>query len=1137
MTSSEHNIEEHLKMKRNYAKSASAALSRLILLLAASALFAIAAMAQTYTATLTGTVSDPNGAAIAGAKVVAANQNTGLEYTASTSDSGVYTIPFLPVGAYIVTIEQTGFKKLVSNEIKLEVNQIARVNLALQVGGVGETVNVTDVAPVLQTENVTVGTVISGNTTVNLPLNGRNFQQLVLLAPGAVTPNPGAFTGAGQGAQGRPYVNGNREQGNAFLLDGIPVDETIDNRIGYKPNVDALAEFRIETSNSSSEFGNVTGATVNATLKSGTNEFRGNVFEFLRNDKFDANSWANNRAQVRQPDGTFRGAPKQKLRRNVFGGTIGGPIRKEKLFFFADYQGTEERTGGSALRTVPLAAWRTGNFSDITTQLRDPDNCTNPRDLTTCRPFTGNIIPANRIVNPAARALFADTRLYPLPNSTGTANNYVTDFANFVGGYQFSVKLDARLSDKDNLSGRYYFGDYESGTLKTALPTDISSSSFSRPQGIVLNWTRNIGSTIVNEARIGMSRATFIGDVGDPNSIGNGNQKLGIPGGQAVPGFSNFRITGTGGFGTTAVTEVNATNTFLYGDNLTLVKGRQTFKMGGQWLRYQQNRFYPGNNGLLGFFSYTGQYTNNGFADFLLDKLSQKGVGNTGGTNPGTWGHRQNRIGVFFQDDVKVRSNFTLNLGMRWEYTSPVIEINDRQSNIDITTGRQLFAGRDGNSRALYKPFKKGFEPRIGFAWTPGILDNKFVVRAGYGITQYMEGTGANLRLPLNPPFFAEADVTYDATSGAGSIARGFTDVIVRNQLAGILRIWNPDLRPQFTQQWNLTLEYQVFNSSSISVAYVGNKATHLVAPADFNQALPGTGPVTTWLPLQQRRPLYRFANLQAVTAIGGTDSYGNSNYNGLQMSYRQRFAKGLEFLASYTYSKTLTDNIGYYGSGGGVAGLSFYQRNFYNRNADYGRAFFDARNVFSWAGTYELPIGKGRSFAGDLHPALNAVIGGWTVNSIVSLRSGFPISIRSNDNSQQAPRGGGFPNIVPGVSPYNSDGLRRALSTVAADGGYFNRDAFVLPAAGTFGNAGVGIVTATGFANIDFGIGKNFNLTERYRLAFRADFFNLPNHPNFAPPNVNWSDTTNFGKITGTIGGGTAAGARNLEFSLKFYF
>lgn len=280
--------------------------------------------AQTYTATVTGTVTDQQGAAVANAKVTAANQGTKLDYTATTSDSGVYTIPFLPVGVYVITIEASGFKKVVSNEVKLEVNQTARINLSLTVGGVNDTVNVTDVAPVLQTENVTVGGVITGQTATNLPLNGRNFQQLTLLVPGAITPNPGSFTGpgAGYGGGGRPYVNGNREQGNAFLLDGISVDETIDNRIGYKPNIDAIAEFRVETSNSSAEFGNVTGATVNATMKSGTNEFHGNAFEFFRNEALDANSWAANRNNQNV---------KSKFRQNIFGGTFGGPIIREKL--------------------------------------------------------------------------------------------------------------------------------------------------------------------------------------------------------------------------------------------------------------------------------------------------------------------------------------------------------------------------------------------------------------------------------------------------------------------------------------------------------------------------------------------------------------------------------------------------------------------------------------------------------------------------------------------------------------------------------------------------------------------------------------------------------------------------------------
>ena len=363
----------------------------------------------------------------------------------------------------MLMVEGGGFKRLVSNEITLEVNQVARVDLKLQVGAVDEQVTISDVATTLQTENVTVGNVISGNTTAALPLNGRNFQQLTLLVPGTINPNPGGFNTVGQGAQGRPYVNGNREQGNAFLLDGMSVDETIDNRIGYKPNVDAIAEFRVETSNSSSEFGNVTGATVNATLKSGTNDFHGNIFEFFRNDALDA-----------QPGPTIAAGvlTKQKLRQNIFGGTLGGPIKKNKLFFFVDYQGIIQRTGGGgSIRVAPLS-WRQGNLSTLSAFIRDPQKAgtCSAADQTAC--FPGSIIPVNRIVNPVAKALFADTSLYPLPNRIDTTNG--TGILDVVTGakvdsHQFDVKIDARFSEKDNLSGRYSFDNYDQSNNQGSL--------------------------------------------------------------------------------------------------------------------------------------------------------------------------------------------------------------------------------------------------------------------------------------------------------------------------------------------------------------------------------------------------------------------------------------------------------------------------------------------------------------------------------------------------------------------------------------------------------------------------------------------------------------------------------------------
>ncbi|MCI0388299.1 MAG: TonB-dependent receptor [Acidobacteria bacterium] len=1070
--------------------------------------------AQTYTATVTGTVSDQQGAAVPKVRVVATNQGTKLEYTAQTGDSGVYTIPFLPIGAYVLSIEASGFKKLVSNEIKLEVNQTARIDLQLQVGGVNEIVNVLDVAPILQTENVMVGQVISGNTTTALPLNGRNFQQLTLLVPGTINPNPGGFNQAGlQGGQGRPYVNGNREQGNAFLLDGISIDETIDNRISYKPNVDAIAEFKIETSNSSSEFGNVTGATVITTLKAGGNEFRGNVFEFLRNDALDANSWFNNS----QPIVT----PKSKLRQNVFGGTLGGPIRREKTFFFMDYQGTVQRTGGSGTRNVAPIPWRTGDLSSLGVNIRDPQTCTDPRVLSTCQNFPGGVIPANRIVNPVAKALFADTSLYPTSTNINTQRVAVIPVttASVLDGHQFDVRIDHRFSDKDNFSGRYSFGNYEARGVRGALPVELTGKSFNRPQNIALNWTRTFSPTVINEARIGFNRAVFITGSLDWADLGNGNSKFGIPGNQVVAGLSLVVLgNNLSNIGGRVVTEDNVTNTFHYGDNLTILRGRHSFKLGGQLQRYQQNRFYPGNNGLLGGFTYDGKYTGVAFADFLLDLMANKSIG----SNSGTWGHRQNRIGVFFQDDFKVRNNLTLNLGMRWEYTSPVVEVKDRQSNFDIRTGKQLFAARDGNGRALYDPYYKGFEPRIGFAWTPSKFDGKFVVRAGYGITQYMEGTGSNLRLPLNPPFFSEADQTFDAlpVTSAGTITKGFTDVIVRNQPAGNIRVWNPDLRPQFTQQWNLSLEYQLTRETSVTAAYVGHKATHLVAPTDWNQPLPGTGSPNTWLPAQQRRPL--FGPLPLVGQISGTDSWAISNYNALQVGVRQRLTKGFEFMLSYTLSKTLTDNLGYYGSGG-VAAQGAYSANNYNRHGyNYGLAFFDATHNFVWSGTYDLPVGRGKSFGKDWHPAANAILGGWNVSSIVSAHTGFPITVTATDNfTLQNGRGAQRPNLVGNPKPDN-----QTLDN------WFNIAAFKNPDLGTFGSAGVGIIRAPGYSNWDFGVGKKFYVTEGKYFDFRAEFFNFTNHPSFNPPASNSSVTNTFGRITRTI-----SPPRNLEFVLKFHF
>lgn len=1057
------------------------------------------ALGQTITATLTGTVSDQTGAIVPGASITAVNQGTQIPYSAESNDSGVYTILFVPVGTYVITAEMPGFKKLVTNPLKLEVGQIARVDLKLELGEVADQVSVLGVAPILQTESTVVGEVISGSTTVSLPLNGRNFQQLTLLVPGAITPNPASFTVPSKNfGGGRPFVNGNREQANNFLLDGVDTNETIDNLIGYNPNIDAIQEFKIETNNSSAEFGNVTGAIVNTTLKSGTNEYHGNVFEFLRNDKFDANSWSNNRS----------GARKQKLRQNIFGFTFGGPIIKNKLFFFGDYQGTRVRTGGGTTASVAPAEWRRGDLSSISATIRDPQ---------TGQAFPGNKIPENRIVNPVAKLLFADTALYPLPTRvTGSVvGNYASSFANAVRNDQFDVKVDTKLSERDDLSGRFSFADYEGLGSRAALPIFLTGRQEGPTRSLVLNWNRTFSPAVVNEARFGFTRVVIITATNDWSGLGRANARFGIPGGQPIPGLSFVTLgNGLSGVGSTGGASNTYDNTFHYSDNLSVARGRHYLKMGGQWLRYQQNRFYAGNNGLLGRFDYDGRFSGAAFADFLLDQLASKGRG----SQSGTWGHRQNRIGIFFQDDFKVKNNLTLNLGMRWEYTSPVVEVNDLQSNFDLKTGKQLFAGKDGNSRALYNPFYKGFEPRIGFAWTPGILDSKLVIRVGYGIVQYMEGTGANLRLPLNPPFFFESDVTFNLSSGPGSITKGFADVLPGDRVSGQVRAWNPNLRPQFTQQWNLTLQYQMTNTTSISAGYVAHRATHLVAPTEFNQPLPDPGPPSTWRPLQQRRPLFPFQPL--ITNISGTDSPATSDYHSLQVSGRKRLSSGFEFLASYTLSKAITDNLGYYGSAG-VAGPGAYWANTYNRRADRGLAFFDATHNFVWSASYDLPFGKGRAIGDSWNSIADVILGGWNIASIVSTHTGFPITVTTADRSLQAVRGAQRPNRI-GNGKVDKPTLTR----------WIDRSAFELAPLGTFGNAGVSILRAPGYANWDFSIGKKFRVDEARYFDFRAEFFNFTNHPSFAPPGRVFTDPNTFGLITGTV-----SAPRIVEFALKFNF
>lgn len=1099
----------------------------------AAGLFCLAAAAQTITGSFTGTITDASGAVIPNARVTATNVGTNLSYTASTNDAGVYNILFLPVGQYQLTVDSQGFKQARLGPFRVEVNQIARVDVRMEVGDAAQTVEITDVVPVLQTESTQTGDTLSSTKLTSIPLNGRNFVSLTLLIPGAVSPNP---SGMNSRLGARPYVNGNREQTNNFMLDGVDVNDSIDNRVGYSPNVDALEEVKVLTGNAAAEWGNSGGAAVLMTLKSGTNEFHGNAFWFLRNNVLDANGFFRNR--------NVNTAKRLGFRQNIFGGTLGGPIVRNRAFFFVDYEGTIRRTDGPASASVAPAAWRAGDLSGFPNVVRDPAN----NNL----PFPGNQIPVSRF-SQTARTLFNSPDLYPLPNQAGVGpqlvgGNYAGGTAGQLNNHQADAKVDLRLSDKDNLMMRWSIAEYESFASRNVLPVLMTSSQRGPSQSGVINWTRTFTPTIVNEARAAFSRIIIDDLTLDwSGQLGlNGNERFGIPGGQAIAGLSSIGIGGgLTAIGSTGIQSNTVDNKFIYYNNLTWQAGKHLVKFGGQFMRYQQNRYYSGNNGVLGRFAYGGQYTGLDFADFLLDQLSSKGRG----ALTGSWGHRFWRHALFFQDDWKVTPTFTLNLGLRWEYMQPIYEVADRQVNVDTFGGRLLYPGQTTFGRALYSAYPFQFMPRIGFAWTP--FGSRFVVRAGYAYQSFMEGTGANLRLPLNPPFFLESDVSYDQRQ-AGRISTGFADIVTQNitldmprppgvtapQLQG--RAWDLGLRPQTTSQINFTLEYMLDKETSLSAGYVAQKGTHLVAPVEANQPLRGTGPVSTWAPLNDRRPLINA--LPNLGNIARTESSATMDYHSLQVSGRRRFAQGLEFLAAYTFGKTLTDNLGYYGSAF-TASEGAYWQNAYDRRGNRGPAFFDMRHNFTIAGTWAVPYGRGLKFGSSAPVAADLLLGGWSINWNLAARTGVPITVRALDRTFQAVRSNVRANayrpLVVDQSRRNVDnwfGLPDNRAGVFCAGGVNDGQcAYGQPADGEFGTAGIGTERGPNFFNTDIAIGKRFSITERNYFEFRGEFFNLFNTVSWAPPsggNINIGSPATFGAITSQV-----QDPRRIQFGLKYFF
>ncbi|MHB1838663.1 MAG: TonB-dependent receptor [Acidobacteriaceae bacterium] len=1130
------------------------------MLLMFAILLGVSAVAQTITGAIRGAVTDPSGAVVVGAAVTATNVATGVSTSTVTDHSGLYNFQFLPIGTYTITATKSGFDTSSVPEFGLQIDQIAKVDIKLQVGKASTTVNVASTsAPILQTQNATLGTTISANTMESLPLSGQNFQIAGMFVPGAVNPTYGSMGGTSgyerdTSAAAIPSFNGNRQQGNNYIFDGVEINETLNNLVGYNPAPDAIQEMRVITADADAEYGDVNGGEMLIVTKGGTNRIHGSLYEYFEDQNLTANLWSNN----------YAGVPKGVFHQNQFGVTGGGPILKNKLFIFGDYEGVRNNASGLGAASVATAKMHTGDFSEILAvngiQLYNPEpTATNPTGgYALASPYANNQIPIN---SPVAKFIFGNSSVYPLPNRTPIAgtvdlDNYQAATANSHNNNQGDVRVDYAAGIKDSLMFRYSDGDAYDVTSKVALPITFPGNSEYPFHSGVANWVHTFSPSLVNQFRAGMSRIEWDqGEPSDPTGVfgKTGDAKVGIPfPNQPFAGFSAMHFATTeSNVGTSAVATTEVVNDFDYGDDLIWEHGKHITKFGVQIARYQQNYWYPGNDGAMGSFYYDNFYTANtnmsngpgyGFADFVLNQADGVGIGGVAGPV----GQRQYRDAYYVQDDWKIFPNLTLNLGVRYGYDQPIYEVNNKQLNVNVNDPSLCtsadnasnpcleFAGKNGNSRALYNSYYDEWMPRFGFAWQ---VKPKIVLRGGYGITDYMEGTGANLRLTQNAPFLNQfsnspAIPTQNTPGIPLSVTSGFTGTSAVAQTT--YRAWAKNLRPTAVQQFNLTTQYLINNQTTAQVGYVGELGQRLVVPVAANQW--GTSGVPT------SAPFYNLVGANGSVVL--TESEGVENYNAMQAVLHHQQANGLEFTLNYTWSKSMTNNPGFYGVPG-VDNNSVYWQNKNNPHADYGPSGYDTRQAMNGNLVYQLPFGRGKRFGSDWNRLTDEALGGWRLSGDVILYSGFPITIGSPNNA----------NIHSGSARANQYRPMKIVHRTTQH--WFGIDpsanpcitgtdngvcAYGVETPGKFGTAHVNTERAPGYRIIDLSAFKAFQTVGQQQMEFRVDAFNAFNFASYAAPAYNFAShgvpAADFpaGSIWGLITS-TLSPARQFQLSLDYRF
>jgi Carboxypeptidase regulatory-like domain len=1066
--------------------------------------------AQFNTAEVAGVVKDGSGAVLPAATVTAVQAATGFTSEQRTDSNGEFLLASLPVGQYTITVEFDGFKPI-RRSIALLIGQKVRLEFALEVGSVTEEITITtDGAStgLIQTENAEVSDVIENRQIVNLPLNGRQFMDLALLSDAVVKPPAGTRGSALQQAGNVVNVAGQRSGHNIYLLDGVKVTDEYFNNLVVSPSVDAVQEFKIQKSQYPAEFGGKGSALVNVATKSGTNELHGTLFEFVRNDKFDARNFFDD------PN-----APIPPLRQNQFGGTLGGPFRKNRSFFFLNYEGERIRKSVTKTFTVPTEAMRRGDFSGLA-PIYDPLSTDVSGQRTV---FANNRIPESSI-DPVAREFL---KKVPQPNRPGTVQNLQASEREATHMDQFNARIDHQLSQQTGLFGRLsifkvdVFQPFGTGQLNESLIPGFGRNVGTKTYNAAFSYSHFFSNDVLNEFRFGYLDVS--GGQTSPNQGDNFAARAGLLGVNPDPrdvGYPQMSFAGvesTMGDPTSFVFRRN--KSFDVYDNLLINLGRHKIKFGGSWFHLKFNPSDP--DSARGNFGFTNRWTSsragavdgNAFADFLLGFPTSATVG----IGRGDEDSRTNWLHAYIQDDWEPISGLTINAGLRYEYNQHIREVENRLSAVDVPGRRYVIAsGKDGKispaantllpllplpfvttaeagrDRSLLRPSYRRYAPRFGLAWTiPGIRET--VVHAGYGIFLNQWAYSVQQAFARNLPFFVVKNVNTPADAFVPTLRTGsILTATTLGSLGG--NTMDYDYRTEYTETWTLSVQHQLTANTMFEIAYMGNHTIGADNGNVLNVPLPGPGPIDA------RRPIPQLSSIRTIRWNGwGT-------YNALTLRAAKRLSSGLTFSGNYSWSKSIDD--------ASDPGPTAYEQNLpqdvHNLNAEKGLSSYDHRHRFVSSFVYEIP-GVGR------------LLHGWQLGGIATLQSGAPFTVvngvdRANIGSGPAQR----PDLLrnPNLPRGQRDPQR-----------WFDVSAFAQPAPFTFGNAGRNVTLAPGLSNVDMSLQRNFVIKNEQRIEFRWEVFNVLNHPNFdVPGRIAFSP--DFGRIFST-----AESSRQMQFGLKFVF